>query len=261
MSEPDGMITIQIQMYITVIVDAAFELFMSEVNNIQSSKMKEMTTSFGSGDSQVERLTSKMFGSAYEVLLLGHDADEKAIRNQYRRLSALVHPDKCRHARAGEAFHVLKKAMDDLLDPNYQDKYKDLLPRARKRVFEARKADNPQRMKRGEDPLELEGAEFDRAVLEECDRILQEEAAEMDYADRTRRSNEERLEESRKQRIVEREAERKRKKQWDRTREQRVAGWRTFQDAVGSGHVKTATVKTVETEKPSSSSAHKPSFH
>ena len=225
---------------------------MDEINNLQSAKMQQMTNDFGSGDSQVERLTSKIFGSAYEVLLLGHDADEKTIRNQYRKLSALVHPDKCKHARSAEAFHILKKAMDDLLDPNYQDKYKELMPRARKTVLEARKAENPARMKRGEDPLELEGADFDRAVLEECDRILREEAEEAEYANRVRKSNEERLEQSRLQRIAERDAERKRKKQWDRTREQRVAGWRTFQEAVGSGHIKTATVRTGETERQSS---------
>jgi DnaJ family protein C protein 8 len=216
--------------------------------------MQQMLGDFGSGEVQVERLTSKTFSSAYEVLLLAHGADEKTIRNQYRKLSALVHPDKCKNPRANEAFHVLKKALDDLLDPNYSDKYKDLLPEARKRVFERRLAENPGRMKRGEDPLELEGTEFDRAVLEECEAILKHEEEEKAYADRVRQSNEERIEESRKKRIAERDAERKRHKQWERTREHRVAGWRSFQDNIDSGNVKTATVRTVNTHKESSSS-------
>ena len=243
MTEPDRMLDCH-QCKQFVVVDAAFSAFMYEVTNMQSSKMQKMTTDFGSGDSQVERLTSKMFASAFDVLLLGHDADEKTIRNQYRKLSTLVHPDKCKHPKANEAFHILKKALDDLMDPNYQDKYKELMPVARKRVFERRKAANPERMKRGEDPLELEGADFDREVLEECEAFLKHEAEEMEYADRVRRSNEERLEEARKRRIIERDAERNRQKQWERTREQRVAGWRNFQDNVSTGHVKTSTVKT-----------------
>lgn len=221
---------------------------------MQTSKMQAMLDDFGSGEVQVERLTSKIFSSAYEVLLLAHGVDEKTIRNQYRKLSALVHPDKCKHAKANEAFHVLKKALDDLMDPSYHDKYKDLIPAARERVYDRRLHENPIRMKRGDDPLDLEGAEFDRAVLEECERMLEHEAEEQAYADRVRRSNEDRIEQSRKQRIAERDAERKRHKQWERTREQRVAGWRSFQDNVDGGYIKKATIRTVNTHKESSSS-------
>lgn len=248
MAVPDSMF-LRASILSHLLVDEAFAAFMDEVSGLQSSKAQKMTLDFGSGDSQVERLTSKTFASAYDVLLLGHDADEKTIRNQYRKLSALVHPDKCKHPKSNDAFHILKKALDDLMDPNYQDKYKELMPTARKRVFERRKAANPGRMKRGEDPLELEGADFDREVLEECEAILKHEAEEMEYADRVRRSNEERLEEARKQRIEERNAERKRQKQWEKTREQRVAGWRNFQENVSSGHVETSTVKTAGPSK------------
>jgi DnaJ family protein C protein 8 len=227
-------------------------MFMDEVNNIQSSKMQQMLGDFGSADSQVERLTSRIFSSAYDVLMIGPEADEKAIKNQYRKLSALVHPDKCKHAKANDAFLIVKKAHDDLMDPNYHDKYKDILPIARKTVYEKRKAENPERMKRGEDPLELEGPDFDAAVMEECEAILQKEADELAYAERVRKSNEERLEESRKRRVAEREAENKRQKQWEKSREQRVAGWRAFQDNVESGYVKTATVGHVQTKKEQS---------
>ena len=256
MSDADGMYHDSTSPNICNIVDAAFAMFLDEVSNLQSSKMQQMVSDFGSGDSQVERLTSKVFSSAYDVLLLGHDADEKTVRNQYRKLSALVHPDKCKHHKANEAFHILKKALDDLMDPNYQDKYKELMPVARKRVHERRKSENPERMKRGEDPLELEGVDFDRAVLEECENILRHEAEEMEYAERVRKSNEERLEENRKRRVAERDEERKRQKQWERTREQRVAGWRSFQDNVESGHVKTSTVKTVAPQSKSHSTSH-----
>ncbi len=230
-------------------IDSAFAMFMDEVDNIQSSKMKQMLGDFGSAESQVERLTSRVFSSAYDIMMLGPDADEKTIKAQYRKVSALIHPDKCKHPRAHEAFLVVKKAHDDLMDPNYHDKYKDILPIARKTVYERRKAENPERMKRGEDPLELEGSEFNAAVIEECEAILKNEAEEAAYAERVRKSNEERLEESRKRRIAERNAEKKKQKQWENTRELRVAGWRAFQDNVHQGHVKTATIGSAQTKK------------
>lgn len=252
MSEQDSMLN-QLNLSL-LLVDTAFEAFLNEVNNLQSSRMQQMLGDFGSGESQVERLTSKVFSSALDVLLLTHGSDEKTIRNQYRKLSALVHPDKCKHPKANEAFHVLKKALDDLMDPNYQDKYKDILPEARQRVYQRRLAENPSRMKRGDDPWDLEGAEFDKAVLEECENMLKYETEELAYAERVRKSNEDRIEESRKQRIIERDADRKRHKQWERTREQRVAGWRSFQDNVEAGFIKTATVRTVNTHKDQESS-------
>ena len=230
-------------------IDAAFAMFMSEVDNIQSAKMQQMLGDFGSPESQVERLTSRVFSSAYDIMMLGPDADEKTIKAQYRKLSALVHPDKCKHPKANEAFLVVKKAHDDLMDPNYHDKYKDILPIARKTVYERRKAENPDRMKRGEDPLELEGSDFNAAVIEECEAMLRHEAEEAAYAERVRKSNEERLEQSRKRRIEERNAVRKQQKQWENTRELRVAGWRAFQDNVQQGHVKTATIGAAHTKK------------
>ncbi len=230
-------------------IDAAFAMFMNEVDSIQSFKMQQMLGDFGSADSQVERLTSRVFTSAYDIMMLGPDADEKTIKAQYRKLSALVHPDKCKHPKANEAFLVVKKAHDDLMDPNYHDKYKDILPIARKTVYERRKAENPERMKRGEDPLELEGSDFNAAVIEECEAMLRHEAEEAAYAERVRKSNEERLEQSRKRRIEERNAARKQQKQWENTRELRVAGWRAFQDNVQQGHVKTATIGTTHSKK------------
>lgn len=240
----------------TVDIDAAFAMFMDEVDGIQSSKMKQMLGDFGSADSQVDRLISRVFSSAYDVLLLGPDADEKTIKAQYRKLSTLVHPDKCKHPKAKEAFLVVKKAHDDLMDPNYHDKYKDILPIARKTVYERRKAENPERMKRGEDPLELDGSDFNAAVIEECEAMLRHEAEEAAYAERVRKSNEERLEESRKRRIAERNAERKKQKQWENTRELRVAGWRAFQDNVEQGHVKVSTVGSVNTTKKEPNNGH-----
>ena len=244
----------------SVDMEATFAMFLNEVDSIQSNRRQQILGDFGSADSQVERLTSRVFSSAYDIMMLNPDADEKTIRGQYRKLSALIHPDKCKHPKASEAFLVVKKAHDDLMDPNYHDKYKDIMPIARKTVYERRKAENPDRMKRGEDPLELEGSDFNAAVIEECETILRNQAEEAAYAERVRKSNEDRLEESRKRRIAERNAERKKQKQWENTRELRVAGWRAFQDNVQQGHVKTATlgttIHTKKEEHPKQDSSH-----
>jgi hypothetical protein len=76
----------------------------------------------GAGEAQVERLTGQHAAwlnlNAFEVLALPHSVCEEDIKQRYRRISALVHPDKCAHARASDAFQEVKKAYDALQDPN-----------------------------------------------------------------------------------------------------------------------------------------------
>jgi DnaJ family protein C protein 8 len=40
----------------------------------------------------------------YEQLNLRFTATPEEIRKQYRKLSLMVHPDKCKHEKASEAF-------------------------------------------------------------------------------------------------------------------------------------------------------------
>ena len=42
----------------------------------------------------------------YEVLGVPHDAAAGAVKKRYWRLSLMIHPDKCRHQRAAEAFQA-----------------------------------------------------------------------------------------------------------------------------------------------------------
>ncbi|KAL9267100.1 DnaJ homolog subfamily B member 1-like protein [Drosera capensis] len=48
-------------------------------------------------------------------------ASPEGVRKQYRKLSLLVHPDKCKHPQAKEAFGALAKAQQLLLDSQEKD--------------------------------------------------------------------------------------------------------------------------------------------
>merc|ERR1711972_784681 len=86
-------------------------------------------------------------------------------------MSVLIHPDKCKLDGAAEAFQILVKAYNDTKDPNYKDKYKDVIQQAKQRVRKAHEKENKDRVKQGEDPLDMEGNEFDQEVLRECERM------------------------------------------------------------------------------------------
>eukprot|EP00811_Abedinium_folium_P035799 NODE_8562_length_1486_cov_2.926416.p1 GENE.NODE_8562_length_1486_cov_2.926416~~NODE_8562_length_1486_cov_2.926416.p1 ORF type:complete len:339 (-),score=80.40 NODE_8562_length_1486_cov_2.926416:345-1361(-) len=152
-------------------MDALFGSFMNEVTSLKSNKMKKLERSAGTPEAVVERLTSKTFDSAFQVLQLSPEASESEITKKYRKLSVLVHPDKCKLEGAAEAFQVLSKAYHDTKDPSYKDKYKDVVGEARKRVRERIEKENKERERKREDPLDTQGHDFDQEVLQECERL------------------------------------------------------------------------------------------
>ncbi|CAN1251826.1 DnaJ homolog subfamily C member 8, partial [Linum perenne] len=57
----------------------------------------------------------------FEHLKLSFDSSPDDVKKQYRKLSLLVHPDKCKHPKAQEAFGALAKAQELLLDQQERD--------------------------------------------------------------------------------------------------------------------------------------------
>ena len=51
---------------------------------------------------------------AYDVLGVAPDAGAADVKKRYWRLSLLVHPDKCGHARANNAFQAVSTAAKEL---------------------------------------------------------------------------------------------------------------------------------------------------
>lgn len=215
-------------------MDGLFASFMNEVTNIKSSKMKKIEGSVGNPEEIVERLTASRydpkqgFGSAWLVLQVSPEASESEITKQYRKLSILIHPDKCKLEKASEAFQVLVKAYQDTKDPNYNDKFKDIIGPAKERVKKAREQENKARAKKGEDPLDMEGNEFDQEVLKECDRMTSTVAETATYTDTVLAANMKRQEEAIKEAKMRKREEEKEKRQFEKGRDKRAAGWQSF---------------------------------
>ncbi|CAN6455783.1 unnamed protein product [Victoria cruziana] len=72
-------------------------------------------------DNEVARILSCFKLNAFEYLNLPFDSSIDDVKKQYRKLSLLVHPDKCKHLQAKEAFAALAKAQQLLLDPQERE--------------------------------------------------------------------------------------------------------------------------------------------
>ncbi|KAF8106692.1 hypothetical protein N665_0135s0035 [Sinapis alba] len=66
---------------------------------------------------EVTRIMEAEANSPYDVLGVNHNMAADNMKKRYWKLSLLVHPDKCSHPQAQEAFVLLNKAFKELQDP------------------------------------------------------------------------------------------------------------------------------------------------
>ncbi|KAG6543258.1 hypothetical protein Mapa_015339 [Marchantia paleacea] len=67
---------------------------------------------------EVTRIIAPDVGNAYELLGVKREVTAADLKKRYWKLSLLVHPDKCEHPQAHEAFMALNKAFKELQDPS-----------------------------------------------------------------------------------------------------------------------------------------------
>jgi len=108
----------------------------------------------------------------YDILEVGPEAAEEEIKKKFRMLSILIHPDKCRHERASDAFHLLEQAYKTLMDHEKRRIYQRVMREAKERVEYERKKENQRRLALGKDPLPDET--FNVEVQDMCKKLFEE---------------------------------------------------------------------------------------
>ncbi|KAK3037061.1 hypothetical protein RJ639_031778 [Escallonia herrerae] len=73
---------------------------------------------------EVTRIMGAEVDSPYDVLGVNRNMSEDNMKKRYWKLSLMVHPDKCPHPQANQAFIKMNKAYKDLRDP-YKRKIMD----------------------------------------------------------------------------------------------------------------------------------------
>ncbi|KAJ0405970.1 hypothetical protein P43SY_005536 [Pythium insidiosum] len=226
--------------------DALMAAFLSEVQELEESAncvkkpqpeaagdadeaAPKRVVDFGTSEGQLSRLLQEHYQwinlNPFRVLMLDTDASEEDIKQHYRKISTLVHPDKFAHPRAREAFEEVKKAHETMLNEDRRKTFVRLIENTRERVERERR----QKLRKGVKPSELgdEEQEKETAVIKAF--------AEMEH----RRQNLEKREAAQRRREAEQQekdqeklvATFKRERTWaeEDRREHRVGSWRSFQ--------------------------------
>uniref|UniRef100_A0A7S0RQJ3 J domain-containing protein n=1 Tax=Chlamydomonas leiostraca TaxID=1034604 RepID=A0A7S0RQJ3_9CHLO len=191
-------------------------------------------------DNEVNRILWAFKLNPYEKLNLKFDASIEEVRKQYRKLSLMVHPDKCKHTQATTAFDILGDAQKELMDEERREHLHKVLDLARDEVRKERKKstkhDNLVRVASLLNDSGRDGVEAAWEKTEEFHETWKVKArdllARMAWRQKklTKRLKEEtaRLEGQEKEERDKHKKQKQVEKEWEATREERVGTWRDF---------------------------------
>ncbi|KAF8813312.1 DnaJ-domain-containing protein [Phlegmacium glaucopus] len=175
---------------------------------------------------EVDRILKAFKLNPYDILDIQESATGEEIKRKYRQISLFIHPDKCPHERAPEAFDILKKAESELSDKDKREELDAVIHQARLLVLKALQL--PTSTTESDPKLYGLDPPFKVRLRAQSKQLLIDEEVRRRKAIKMNLANEG-LEARKKDEEV---AQRKRKaeddKTWEETREQRVDSWRNF---------------------------------
>ena len=188
-------------------------------------------------DAEVNRILGAFKLNPYEKLGVRFDADAGEVARAYRKSSLLVHPDKCSHPRAADAFDLLGAAAASLRDgAEGLDELRFVLDSAREQL----RAERLAALVVGGGAQGVQAAwERSEAFHERWRALSRESLARNEFKRRKLtlrlKETEERLAGEAKAERKKAKTERKSEKAWEKSREGRVGAWRDFAKKGGGG--------------------------
>ncbi|KAH9838496.1 DnaJ-domain-containing protein [Rhodofomes roseus] len=175
---------------------------------------------------EVERILKAFKLNPYEILDLQQDASADDIKKKYRQLSLFIHPDKNPHARAPDAFELLKQAESQLSEKPKREEIDAVINQARIVLLKGMQLptttpDNDPKLKGLNPPWQEQFLAKAKELLIE-EEVRRRKAIKMNLANEGLEAKKKEDEVTARKRKAEEDA------QWEETREQRVGSWRSF---------------------------------
>ncbi|DBA65842.1 TPA: hypothetical protein ACH3X2_002873 [Trebouxia sp. C0005] len=191
-------------------------------------------------ENEVHRILGAFKLNPFEQLGLRFDASVEDVKKAYRKSSLMVHPDKCKHPKAQDAFEILGQAQQQL---NNEEKMKELLyvltlaqDQVLKEWRKKTKNDAATRLasvlhaegQKGVEAKYIQSPEYHEAWKVQARDVLAR--AEFRKRKLTQRLKDDtaRCEEDEAEKKIKLKAMREHHHKWEDTREGRVGTWRDF---------------------------------
>ncbi|XP_057954947.1 J domain-containing protein spf31 [Malania oleifera] len=218
-------------------------------------------------DNEVIRILSCFKLNAFEYLNLPFHSSPDDVKKQYRKLSLLVHPDKCKHPQAKEAFAALAKAQQLLLDPPEREYLLSQVNAAKEELKAARKKqlkkDTASKIKSLVDEGKYEqqyeqSEEFQQQLKLKVRELLTEQEWRRRKMQMRISEEEGRLKKDEEETKEMWKRKREHEEQWEGSREKRVSSWRDFMKGGKKGKKGEIRPPKLKTEDPNKSYVQRP---
>ena len=213
-------------------VDAAVSEFVDDVledENVVKDKERAVDDSvIRTAKEEIERLTQKNYEwfnlNPFLTLRLPTFATPEDIKQRYRRISSLIHPDKCRDPRARLAFEEVDRGYHELIDAQKRANTVSLINMVRERVLREQRASGTTKVN-SDDVEKLIEAETMKMFAVNEQKRRDADVKKQSYRKRAGDQKEEEQNKLRASRDVERE--------WRKGMDDRVGQWRNFKEQGG----------------------------
>ncbi|XP_072991252.1 J domain-containing protein spf31 isoform X1 [Typha latifolia] len=234
--------------------DMLLKSFLAEVSEVER-------------DNEVRRILSCFKLNPFEHLNMPFDSSADDVKKQYRKLSLLVHPDKCKHPQAKEAFGALAKAQQLLLDPQEREYLVNQINAAKEELRAKRKKelkkDNASKIKAQVDEGKYEqqyerSEEFQQQLKTKVREILTDQEWRRRKMQMRISEEEGRLKKDEEETKEMWKRKREHEEKWEETRDQRVSSWRDFMKTGKKGKKGEIKPPKLKTEDPNRSYVQRP---
>ncbi|KAJ7067051.1 DnaJ-domain-containing protein [Mycena amicta] len=200
-------------------------------------KLLSRETSALQREIEVERILRAFKLNPYDILDIDESSTPEEAKKRYKQLSLFIHPDKCSHARAPEAFDILKKAESEMSDETKRQNLDAIVAEARLLVFKTNGLPpstlvNSVEVRKLEPPFKTQLRMKSRDLLIE-EEVRRRKAIKMNLANEGHEARQKEAEVEGKKRKAEDD------KVWEERREERVDSWRNFSNGKGTKKKKT----------------------
>ncbi|CAG9471859.1 unnamed protein product [Plasmodium vivax] len=212
-----------------------FDDFLKDIENISSTMENQQEgkkLNKGDAQSEIARLLANKNSSPFEIFDIHEDINMEMIKSKYRRLSVLIHPDKCKIEKASEAFHILNKAYEELKRDDIKEQYKSVYETAKKNIIKKlnlKKIKNElnEYLNKNEEEYEI-SKEVQLLINEECENLLKVQKEKMEYAQKCKLANLQYAKEKEEEKIKEELKKEEERKLWIEGRDERVNNWKNY---------------------------------
>ncbi|KAL6307429.1 DnaJ-domain-containing protein [Sparassis latifolia] len=195
-------------------------------NDVDIEKLLSREANAFQREMEVERILKAFKLNPYEILDITEDATPEDVKKKYRQLSLFIHPDKTPHARAPDAFDLLKKAESELSDKTKREELDAIIIQARATLLKSLSL--PTGIPNSDPRLKGLTPPWRQQLLLKAKELLIDEevrrrkAVKMNLANEGLEARKKEEEVSAKKRKAEEDAH------WEENRDHRVDSWRSF---------------------------------